>query len=506
MSFTTPHSILDALFPPPTRSSDNALTPVLSPGHSPASADALLELLKSNHEQFHVFFNEKGFHNHIAHHLYANYALGAPPEALKAVYKAEEEYQRLAFDSPGAITDSNWIEHLGDERYYRAYLKLFSKAVLDTGIDATLDKYVFSLSANWVDNIQDVKKQPQMVNRLLSGVVHPLIHAGHGLEFGSPGMIAEGISMACATHKTDFDELIPKTLFLNKEATALSSLVSALSLSGTKSKGLHSFAIIARMLNDPELAPGTAHTTEAHKGPAEGDGGEGGGFPLVEIIKNKGELIRKYAEEWSIDTSDKAGIHAKLEELFVLVTLLYGVVGLQEGKEFKADFFLMHLVTSSIFLPSYLTRIKPASQAVLLSSYLACALSVWVARGRPAPKIASFYARTSPTFVPPGPMPTSGEDTLAPESAQAPNPWMPVLQSAVVHPNEHLPKALRALAHFAHLLAGRPAGTWSGTGLAGAEVLDGTLFVRVAGLTMNRLGWVREGDKKGEWDFTGFWE
>ncbi|KAI5120443.1 hypothetical protein M0805_009905 [Coniferiporia weirii] len=141
MSFATPQSILNALFPSPMGSSDNALTPLLSPGRSPASTDALLELLKCNHEQFHIFFNEKGFINHITHHLYANYALGAPPEALEAVYKAEEKSQRLAFDSPGDITNSNWIEHLGDERYYRAYLKLFSKAVLDIGIDATLDKY-----------------------------------------------------------------------------------------------------------------------------------------------------------------------------------------------------------------------------------------------------------------------------------------------------------------------------------------------------------------------------
>ncbi|KAI5121369.1 hypothetical protein M0805_001182 [Coniferiporia weirii] len=180
-------SILDALFSRPNGSSDIVLTPLLSPGRSPSSTDALLELLNRNHEQFHVFFNERGFPNHITHHLYASYALGAPPEVLTAVYKAGGESQRPAFDSPGDITDSNWIVHLGDERYYRGYLKLLSEAVLDIRTDAILDKYVFSLPANWVDSIQDVKKQPQMVNRLLSGVVHPLIHAGHGLRIWISG-------------------------------------------------------------------------------------------------------------------------------------------------------------------------------------------------------------------------------------------------------------------------------------------------------------------------------
>lgn len=33
--------------------------------------------------------------------------------------------------------------------------------------------------------------------------------------------------------------------------------------------------------------------------------------------------------------------------------------------------------------------------------------------------------------------------------------------------------------------------------LEGIERLDGTLFVRVAGLTFDRLGWVGEGEKAG---------
>lgn len=35
-------------------------------------------------------------------------------------------------------------------------------------------------------------KQPQMLNRFLDGLMHPMIHVGHGLEFGLPGTVAEG--------------------------------------------------------------------------------------------------------------------------------------------------------------------------------------------------------------------------------------------------------------------------------------------------------------------------
>lgn len=39
----------------------------------------------------------------------------------------------------------------------------------------------------------------------------------------------------------------------------------------------------------------------------------------------------------------------------------------------------------------------------------------------------------------------------------------------------------------------------------GVEMLDGTLFARVAGLTLGRHGWLREGGQKGERDFDGPW-
>ena len=47
--------------------------------------------------------------------------------------------------------------------------------------------------------VQDVKsagdegkKHPEMLNRLLAGLVHPFIHLAYGFEFGIPGQVAEG--------------------------------------------------------------------------------------------------------------------------------------------------------------------------------------------------------------------------------------------------------------------------------------------------------------------------
>ena len=46
-------------------------------------------------------------------------------------------------------------------------------------------------------------------------------------------------------------------------------------------------------------------------------------------------------------------------------------------------------------------------------------------------------------------------------------------------------------------------GHFKGTELEGAEVLDGSLFARIAGLTASRLGWMREGEEQRQWDFQG---
>lgn len=78
-----------------------------------------------------------------------------------------------------------------------------------------------------------------------------------------------------------------------------------------------------------------------------------------------------------------------------------------------------------------------------------------------------------------------------------------------------MPKVARALVDFDVRWGTRAPGYFSafaaageeearmGPALEGIERLDGTLFVRVAGLTFDRLGWVDEGEKAGLWDRDG---
>lgn len=204
-------------------------------------------------------------------------------------------------------------------------------------------------------------------------------------------------------------------------------------------------------------------------------------------------------------------------------------------------------MTSSIFLPSLCAFLSLSSKVRLLRAYFAAVCTWYVARGRPALDIAGFFSQE--ISIPSGLDPD-------PRKGGVPNLWIPLLQSGMAHPDEHLIKTQRALSCWAQkfgvkkarvplpIMGGlnnlnhalsldvsnaksfgegdasfathHSADTTSGntlngfdtmlfTELPGSEHIDGTLFLRTGLLTADRLGWVREGQDLGEfWDFKGF--
>lgn len=169
--------------------------------------------------------------------------------------------------------------------------------------------------------------------------------------------------------------------------------------------------------------------------------------------------------------------------------------------------FSMHLVTSSLFLPSIIAYLSPRSSVVLLHAFFANTLVWWISQGRAAFPIREFYAATTATPTPPttgGAGVTPEKGTLTPDDI-APNVWLPIIQTTLTHPDQHISKLQRALLHNATEYGTRGAGHLVGTGLEGAEALDGTLFIRVASLSADRLGWMKEGQAEGSWDRAGFY-
>lgn len=133
----------------------------------------------------------------------AIYGLGASPDIIADAYKSHD-YLKPAFDSPEPITDKNFVEHLGDARYYDAYLDHFSEYLRDHTPNEAFERFVLSTSSNFdpdlaANDVNDVKKvadegkkHPEMLNRILAGLLHPFIHLSYGFEFGLKGQVAEG--------------------------------------------------------------------------------------------------------------------------------------------------------------------------------------------------------------------------------------------------------------------------------------------------------------------------
>lgn len=134
-------------------------------------------------------------------------------------------------------------------------------------------------------------------------------------------------------------------------------------------QGLSGFTILGYMQKDPRLAAGQAMQKDD--------------FPSFgKALDNRGDLIREWCEEWVIDADGGwQEICEKLEEVFWIATILVGASS-RPGYKPKMDFFLMHTLTSAIFLPSMLEILSPSSRIALLHSHFRVMVAYWVSRGR----------------------------------------------------------------------------------------------------------------------------
>lgn len=190
----------------------------------------------------------------------------------------------------------------------------------------------------------------------------------------------------------------------------------------------------------------------------------------------------------------------------------------------------MHFVTSSNFIPNLCLRsertraqtLNPplplSSRLLLLRAYLSSATLWLLTRPRPSASsisaaIPAFYAATDSLLSPPPP--AHAYTPGAPPKREFFNPdkqrtmpagaraWPRIFTSAASHPNEHLPKLVRALGAADTWYGRRARGDYGGA-LEGSERLDGTVFLRAALLSMERCGWAAEDGPKALWDRDGY--
>ncbi|KAK7033554.1 hypothetical protein VNI00_012778 [Paramarasmius palmivorus] len=461
------------------------------PRSSPESKPVAEAILLKDALEYHCFFREPELHNHLSHHVLAAYDLGATPSLLQKMYNDEAPKQRSIIlnkdDMKIGVTTDNWTEYLGNEHAYYGYLNFFQERIKSVGVPDTLEKYIFSPLAN--------KSSVGMLVRLMSGIVHPFIQIGYGLEFGSDLLVATGLAQT-AVHQPH-----PAVIYdYNPSITDPDN--------NTKRSGPSVLELLREVYDSALLKPvpydGSAILSTRIKD-AVGDG--------------RGEEIQRICSRFQIaDNATEEEMNEKIKEFIWAAVLLLFSTG-KEGHKPRLDFFLMHLVTSSIFLKTYVGVIRDtANKAQLLRAYLSTIILFVMVRGRPRIN-ANLTMHASDKVRPPLPteVPYKVDETSIGSPAQDDDytPWPAFIEASLYASDSHVLKTMRTLIYAAREYGDIPAedvigvyqkGTHQETHLGMAKV-DGSLFVRAAGVLMNCMGWTTHGQVAGDWDRSALgWE
>lgn len=128
---------------------------------------------------------------------------------------------------------------------------------------------------------------------------------------------------------------MPPSFFESTNSTSVVGKImsgfSALSLSSSRSvasaspsgANVHAFTILARMLKDDRFDSKPRDEMSMFQG----------------ALKDHGDVLKKYADQWTVDISNPNEIEKKIEELAWMNVVLYGIGG-WNGGDFRANFFL----------------------------------------------------------------------------------------------------------------------------------------------------------------------
>ncbi|KAG0277758.1 hypothetical protein BGZ96_002723 [Linnemannia gamsii] len=371
------------------------------PGITNRARETVAELLEENHYKHHAFFNEKGFHNHLAHGILASYSLGVSPERLRAIYKSHAVEQRPIGSLKKSFTSADWKSEVGNQEFYASYLEFFRHEVPKLGRVEAIVKYAFDTD---------------VLGRTFSGAFHPLIHLGYGIDFGIDAVVAEGLAMMAITSTMMAPFVVAPTTSVERMTT---KVVSQLSMSEPSSPKTI-VDMLTTLREDRELDNVTSYSSATKN---------------MDVIKSEVAVARvqELISEWKIEETTQ-DIDLKTKELYKACLLVAGATGIRNGKV-KQDFFLMHALTSLLFVHKLVHALPPSYAVSLLKSHLSATLAFYISRGRPLVDVEAL-------------MNYRGQQTL-----DSSNPWLSMIKRAIEIEDVHVIKVVRSCA-FGDLLFG----------------------------------------------------
>ena len=276
--------------------------------------------------------------------------------------------------------------------------------------------------------IEDYLFNKDYLTLILAGAFHAFIHLGYALEFQSKVMAIEGLAMAAIDRFGVRDVLAHVDYDSDGEKTGLE--------------------IIKLVYEDRRFDEKILFNDEEFR-------------PKIFLERGGGRLIAEYAQMWKCDLDDARR-----------VGVLANAAVIRPHKAPRLNFFLTHATTSSLFLNIFIHAFKnKANQEKFLRAKFAIDLLYYAAYGRPKLNLDYLVNEYQP----------SKEHSYG----DSQNPWLPLIDQCLTHPDGHVLKTIRALVYAERFDP--------------AQGKDKLPYLKIAQLVMDSLF---PADKK-DWDFDG---
>lgn len=294
----------------------------------------LKHLIKANHVNHSILYHNLQFHNHMPHILGSAYLMGATADQLHEIYDKDSKELDGWKDSPSEITSNDWQEYLGQKEYQRAYVDFFE------------DELALKFGYQWKTVVGEYlyAGTSPLINNLIAGLGHPLIHLGYAFELQNRELAIEALSLA-ATNRNFMHKYLDDPSY-------------------TKASPFSSTSIL-------ELLHKTAKDTR-FDGLFETQGEEN----IQPLLDNREELVMEYWNAWDLKNPLKQ--FQESQEAAVAVFVASVPVGTH-----AYSFFLVHLLTTSHAVRILLSFIEQKYHMSLVRQWWLLTISVYISQLRP---------------------------------------------------------------------------------------------------------------------------